>query len=102
MSYSFSVTASTKEEVTRQIREQFDAVALSQPEHLLDKEAVVESAQRLVRILDEPSDTTEIYVSVYGSLGWNWSGTPENRKYTSVGATVNAVLRSKADPRIGA
>jgi hypothetical protein len=68
MSYSFSVVAENKEDATKQIREQFDAVVLAQPSHAADKEAAVIAAQTLVRLLAEPQDGEEICVNVCGSL----------------------------------
>ena len=70
MSYSFSVTADTKAEATGKIREQFDAVVVAQPSHAADKEAAVVAAQTLVRLLAEPHEGDEIYVSMSGSLDW--------------------------------
>lgn len=92
MSYSFSVTASTKAEATGKIREQFDAVVVAQPSHAADREAAVVAAQRLVRLLAEPSDGDEVYVSMNGSLGWI-SDAPEQFMHANV--TINTSLRKK-------
>ena len=93
MSYSFSVTADTKEDATRQIREQFDNVVASQPSHAADKEAAIVAGQTFVRLLTEPSTDDEIYVSMYGSLGWRHDTTPT--EFLSASLTINASLRSK-------
>jgi hypothetical protein len=93
MSYSFSITADTKEDATRQIREQFDAVVISQPSHAADKEAAVVAAQSFVRLLADPGEGLEIYVSMYGSLGWR-NDTPD--EFLSASLTVNASLRNKS------
>jgi hypothetical protein len=92
MSYSFTVTAGNKEDATRQIREQFDAVVVSQPSHAADKEAAVVAAQTFVRLLAEPGEGDEIYVNMYGSLGWRHDVLDE---FVSAGLTINASLRRK-------
>ena len=93
MSYSFSVTADTKAEATGKIREQFDAVVVAQPSHAADKEAAVVAAQTLVRLLAEPHEGDEIYVNMYGSLGWRHDTEPV--EFLSAGLTINASLRNK-------
>ena len=93
MSYSFSVTADTKAEATGKIREQFDAVVVAQPSHAADKEAAVVAAQTLVRLLAEPHEGDEIYVSMNGSLGWKHD-VPEEFLHANV--TINASLRNKS------
>lgn len=93
MSYSFSVTADNKVDATRQIREQFDAVVVAQPSHAADKEAAVVAAQTLVRLLAEPHDGDEIYVSMNGSLGWKHD-VPEEFIHANV--TINTSLRNKS------
>ena len=93
MSYSFSVTADTKADATGKIREQFDAVVVAQPSHAADKEAAVVAAQTLVRLLAEPHEGDEIYVSMNGSLGWKHD-VPEEFLHASL--TINVSLRNKA------
>jgi hypothetical protein len=93
MSYSFSVTAETKVDATRQIREQFDNVVLAQPSHAADKEAAVVAAQTLVRLLADPREGEEIYVSMNGSLGWKHDAPEE---FLHANANINASLRNKS------
>lgn len=93
MSYSFSVTADTKAEATGKIREQFDTIVATQPSHVADKEAAVVAAQTLVRLLAEPHDGDEIYVSMSGSLGWKHD-VPEEFLHANV--TINTSLRNKS------
>lgn len=94
MSYSFSIAASTKADAARQIREQFDAVVATQPSHTADKEAAVVAAQTLVRLLAEPHEGDEIYVSMNGSLGWNHD-VPEEFLHANV--TIATELRNKRE-----
>ena len=93
MSYSFSITADTKADATDKIREQFDAVVVAQPRHAADKEAAVVAAQTLVRLLAEPYEWNEIYVSMSGSLEWNCD-LPE--EFLHINLTINASLQNKS------
>lgn len=93
MSYSFSIIADTKAEATGKIREQFDAVVVSQPSHAADKEAAVVAAQTLVRLLAEPHEGDEIYVSMSGSLGWKHD-VPEEFLHANV--NISTSLRNKS------
>jgi hypothetical protein len=92
MSYSFTVVANTKTDANRQIREQFDKIAESQPIHLSDKEAAIVAGQSSVNLLSEPTDNTEIYVNMYGSVSWR----DVSNEITAVGLTVNVSKRNKA------
>jgi hypothetical protein len=94
MSYSFAVTADTKVDATRQIREQFDAVVVAQPSHAADKEAAVIAAQALVRLLADPHEGDEIYVSMNGSLGWKHD-VPEEFLHANVSIQTSVRNKSK-------
>lgn len=93
MSYSFYVTADTKEDATRQIRDQFDAVVVSQPSHAADKESAVVAAQTLVRLLADPGESDEIFVSMNGSLGWRHDAPDE---FLHANVNINTSLRTKS------
>lgn len=93
MSYSFSITAATKTDATRKIREKFDALVAAQPAHAADKEAAIVVAQEFVRLLEEPAEVEEIYVSMNGSLGWRGGASD---KFLSAQASVSASLRAKS------
>lgn len=95
MSYSFSVTAATKEESTAKIREKFDDVVVAQPTHAADKEAAVVAAQTFVRLLAEPKDDEEIYVIVNGSLGWNYDQGMAPTEFLHADLNLNVSLRAK-------
>lgn len=92
MSYSFSVTADSKEDATKQIREQFDAVVVAQPSHAADKEAAVVAAQTLVRLLAELNQDDEICVNMNGSLGWKHDAPSE---FLHANVSINTSLRRK-------
>lgn len=95
MSYSFQIMADTKEDATRQVREQFDNIVLAQPTHIVDKEAVIVAAQNFIRLLADPDKTTEIYVDVYGSVSWRWEGDPTVNEYTAANVSISTCLRPK-------
>lgn len=93
MSYSFIVTADNKSDATKKIREQFDTVVVSQPYHAADKEAAVVAAQTLVRLLADPKDGDEIYVSMCGSIGWKNDATDE---LLHANVSIDTHLRAKS------
>ena len=93
MSYSISVIDDTKADANRQIREQFDAVVAAQPSHAADKEAAVVAAQAFVRLLADPDEGQEIYLNMYGSLGWVHD---KPDQFISAGMSINASLRVSA------
>jgi hypothetical protein len=95
MSYSFTITADTKEEATRQIREKFDEVVAAQPSHAADREAAVVAGQTLTRLLADPPEGDEIYVNMYGSLSWKHDAPDQ---FPNGSLTVNVVVRNKIRP----
>lgn len=92
MSYSFSVTASSKAEAKQKIAESFDNVVIGQPSHSADRDAAVAAGSAMVDILNDPADGQEIYVNMYGSLSWVFD---QPNSFTGAGMTVNASLRAK-------
>lgn len=90
MSYSFTATASTKQEAKDLIASNFENVVASQGVHAADRSAAVACGQAFVDVLTaEPGDNEEIHVSMYGSLGWR--GT-----YLYVASVnVNVAIRTK-------
>lgn len=89
MSYSFTVAADTKLDANRQIREQFHAVVVAQPNHAADQEAAVVAGQSLVTLLAAPREGEEICVNMSGSLSW------QHDEFRSASLSVNAWLRTK-------
>jgi hypothetical protein len=92
MSYSFSVTANTKTDVNQQIREQFDAVVVSQPNHAADKEAAVVAAQAFVELMTEPHAGQEINVAMHGSLSWR---NDNPHQFLDASVSISVSLRDK-------
>ena len=95
MSYSFSITANTKEDAITQIRDRFDEIAVSQPTHAADKEAVIVAAHSFVSLLEDPKDGSDIYVNVSGSLSWHWDLSAPPKKFRSANVSITAGLRDK-------
>jgi len=87
MSYSFSVTASTKDEAKEKIAEQFAKVIEGQPSHAADKDNALAAAGAFIDLLTDVPADHHIAVSMHGSLGWN-SDAPD--KYTGAGVGVSA------------
>lgn len=92
MSYAFSITATSKEEATGKIREQFDAVVAAQPTHAADKEGAIAAAQTLVRLWADPLEGEEIVVHVSGSLGWNFGFGAPKTEFTSVDLSIKTFV----------
>jgi hypothetical protein len=93
MSYSFTVTGASKAAAKQLIADSFANVVSSQPSHAADRDAAVSTASAFVDTLAEPSDGSEIVVSMNGSLGWRQEA-PEQFLHASVSA--HASLRPKA------
>ena len=102
MSYSFSVTAETKDEAGKKVETEFEKVCGSQHVHGIDRQAAQDAAEAFVNLLGEPSPDEQISVSVSGWLSWSGTevgeqgqmfGTPNIR---SSSVTVNASLAPKA------
>lgn len=90
MSYSFSVTASAKDEAKQKIGEQFDTVLAGQPVHSVDRDAAQAAAEAFVDVLHDPAANEEIRVSVSGSVGWRSEGV-----FTHSNVSVSAILATK-------
>ena len=85
MSYSFNVTAASKEEAKEKIAAELDKVVLSQPVHAADREQAQAAASAFIDVLADPADGEEIRVSVHGSVGWREEG-----KFTHANIGVSA------------
>lgn len=72
MSYSFSVTGSTKEEAIEAAKEEMDKVVVNQPPHAADAPAVAAAVNAFVELLADDT-SKKVGVSVHGSLSWKGS-----------------------------
>ena len=95
MSYSFVVSATSKNEAKQKIADEFAKVVLSQPTHESDQIAAVAVGQAFIDVLEDPKEGQEIYVHMNGSLGWHHGRFPKELTHASV--SVNASLRAKSD-----
>lgn len=95
MSYSFTITAKSREEAKEKVKEQLDRVARDQPSHIADKDAALGAASAFVDLVTIP-EGRDVRVSVSGSLGWqhdtpkNEAGQPET--FNGAGVNVSASL----------
>lgn len=92
MSYSFSVTGSTKADVKQKIAEAFASVITAQPMHAADRDASIACAGASVDTLVDPTESQEILVNMNGSLGWRDGAAKE---FTSANVGVAAQVRNK-------
>ena len=70
MSYSFGITASTKDEAKAKVAEEFEAILAYQPTHAKDKAQALANADAAIDILRDDV-TLDIRVACYGSLIWH-------------------------------
>lgn len=87
MSFSFNVTAKSKDDAKAQVAEQMRAVASSQVSHVKDEAAINATVSSYLDMLDTIDGHT-ISVSVSGSIGWN-EGPDGKKTYTGAGISVS-------------
>ncbi len=87
MSYSFAITAVTKDEAGVRVEEQLELVVGSQPVHARDRQAAQDVAEAFIDMLPEPSDGERVAVSVWGSLSYRADDT-----FTSASVGVTATI----------
>lgn len=70
MSYSFSVTADTKDEASEKVEAELDVVVSAQAVHTADRQAVQDTVKAFLAVLRDLKDNEHVYVYVSGSLAW--------------------------------
>lgn len=70
MSYSFSITASTKDEAEEKVAKEFEAILAIQPYHAKDMAHALENAYAAISLMRD-DDTQDIRVECWGSLMWS-------------------------------
>lgn len=90
MSYSFSVTATSKAEAKEKIAAQFDTILASQPVHAADRASAQAAAGAFVDVLKDPAADEEIGVGVSGYVSWRAEG-----EFTGANVSVSAGIRAK-------
>ncbi len=89
MSYSFTVTAKTKDEAKEKAIAEMETVVSGQFTHKTDADAVLVAVHSFIDILGEPHEGDNVVVSVNGSLSQNAPG-----DYTAAGVSISASLRN--------
>jgi hypothetical protein len=97
MSYSFGISAASKDEAKKLVEAELAKVVAGQPYHERDRQAAQDAAGRLVDALADPADGEIVYVSMSGSLSWRGVMGNENDPpvFTSGNLNVSASVRSK-------
>lgn len=91
MSYSFGITAATKDEAGEKVEAELTKVVVAQPSHDTDRQAIQDAAEAFINMLTEPGEGECIRVDVYGSLSWRGEGV-----FTSANVNVSAYITAKA------
>ncbi len=87
MSYSFSITAKTKDEAYAKVEAELAKVVASQPSHAADKQAAQDVAKAFIDMLKEPNEGEGIRVDMSGSLSWHDADT-----FTAASVSINAYI----------
>jgi hypothetical protein len=85
MSYSFSVTAKTKDEAGKKVEAELGKVVTSQSVHDADRQAAQDVAEAFIDVLRDPIESEVVGVSMSGSLGWQKEG-----EFSNASVNVNA------------
>ena len=93
MSYSFTITEATKERALNAVRAQMTEIAIGQPAHEVDKEAVVKTAKDFIDMLVDPVGNEYIGVSVSGYVSWR--GDSAEKKFTGASVNISAYLKAR-------
>lgn len=91
MSYSFSVSAKTKDAAGVEIEKALAIVVASQTMHEADRQAAQDAAQRFIDLLREPHEGEHVVVSMSGSLSWYEGGA-----FTGASVNISAYIAPKA------
>lgn len=91
MSYSFGVTANSKDEAGAKVATELSKVVESQPMHAADKDAAQCAAVAFIAALREPGESECVGVSMSGSLCWQSEG-----MFTSASVNISAYIAPKA------
>lgn len=90
MSYSFNVTAKTKDEIGIKVEAELEKVVSSQPTHEVDRQVAQDAAEALVDILTNTEENEIISVNVSGSVSWQGEG-----DYKSANLSINTSIQKE-------
>jgi hypothetical protein len=98
MSYSFTITATTKAEAKERVAAEFDKVVTQQPAHVRDRASALAAAGAFLDLIadDESKDFT---VTVNGSVSWQAvlePGNAETIPLTAAAVSVSAYQAHRA------
>jgi hypothetical protein len=94
MSYSFSITAKTKDEAGLKVEAELAKVVDQQRSHSADRQAAQDAAEAFIDVLADPGEGEEIFVSVNGSVAYYGHTAPH--RFTSASVSVNASIQTVA------
>lgn len=94
MSFSFEITAYSKNEAGSKVESKLAEIVAGQPAHAHDRQAVQDAAEGQINLLSEPTSTEEIHVSISGAL--SWQGT-EQKVFLSSSVNISARVRAQAN-----
>jgi hypothetical protein len=94
MSYSFSITAASRDEAGKKVEEQLALVVSSQPSHGADRQAAQDAAEAFINTLTEPGENEQVSVNMSGSLGWR--GSVDDGVFTHASINISAAIVSKS------
>jgi len=89
MSYSFSVTGSTKADAIAKVAEELTKVVANQPPHAADQAEAQGAAESFINLLAD-DDTQDVSVSMHGSLWTTDTG------ILSANVNVTAAIQKRA------
>ena len=72
MSYSFSLSATTKTEAKEKIAGEFEKIVAGQAVHKKDQQIAVAACEDFINLMDY-DDSKDIVMSVSGTLSGNWA-----------------------------
>ena len=96
MSYSIVAVAATKAALSAVIASKLDDVVASQPVHAADIEQAKQAASAFVELATDPTEGSELYASVSGSLSWNY--VPDVAPSQFTGANFSVAIHTRLIP----
>lgn len=91
MSYSFSITAETKDGAKAAVASRYDGLMIAQPVHAHDRSAVLANANAAIDLLVN-DDNKDIQVSCNGYVTGNWNAGSTSVSFSGVSIASSASL----------
>ncbi len=90
MSYSFNVTAASKEAAKAEVASKFAEIVSGQPIHERDNAGAVAAANAMIDLLSDPTEESVVVVVMSGYLSWMNEDT-----FTGASVKIDANIRPK-------